>query len=100
MEEADILRVALLELGQEDGVRVHLGVVEILRVARQTTQEDTLILLVPVVDREHDEALVDTPGVGQRGDERRVDHIPVLAVVLLLLVHNRVEGCATLADRE
>ena len=100
VEESDVLRVALLELGQEDGVGVALRVVEVLAVARQSAEQHALVLLVPVVDGQHDVALVDTPRVGQGGDERRVDHVPVLAVVLLLLIDDRVERRAAFAHGE
>ena len=100
MEKSDVLRVARFELGQEDGVGVRLGVVEILAVAGQSSEQHALILLVPVVHRQHDVTLVDAPCVGQGSDERRVDHVPVLAVVLLLLVDDRIERCAAFAYRE
>ena len=100
MEKTDVLRVARFEFGQEDGVGVRLGVVEILAVARQPAEEDALVLLVPVVDGKHDVTLVDAPRVGQGGDERRVDHVPVLAVVLLLLVDDRIERRAAFAHGE
>lgn len=100
VEEPDILCVALLQLRQEDGVGVRFGVVEILAIAGQSAQQHALVLLVPVVDRQHDVALVDAPRVGQGGDERRVDHVPVLTVVLLFLIDDRVECRAAFADGE
>ena len=100
VEESDVLRVPGFEFREEDGVRVALRVVEVLAVAGQSAQQHALVLLVPVVDGEHDVALVDAPGVGQRGDERRVDHVPVLAVVLLFLVDDRVERGAAFAHGE
>ena len=95
MEEADILRLVLGELRKEDSVGVRLAIVVVLAVAGQTAQVNTLVLLVPIVDGKHNVALLDTPRVGQSSDERAVDHIPELAVVLLLLVDDRVEYCAT-----
>ena len=77
-----------------------VGVVVVLAVAREAAEEDALVFAVPVVDGEHDEALVDAPGVGQGGDEARVDHVPQLAVVLLLLVEDAIERCAALAHGE
>ena len=64
VEKSDVLRVARFELGQEDGVGVRLGVVEILAVAGQSSEQYALVLLVPVVDRQHDVALVDAPRIG------------------------------------
>ena len=64
MEEADILRIPRFELGQEDRVDVRFRVVEIFAVAGQAAQQHTLVLLVPVVDRQHDVALVDAPRIG------------------------------------
>ena len=64
VEESDVLRVALLELGQEDGVGVALRIVEVFAVARQSAEQHALVLLVPVVDRQHDVALVDAPRIG------------------------------------
>lgn len=64
MEEADILRIPRFELGQKDRVDVRFRVVEIFAVAGQAAQQHTLVLLVPVVDRQHDVALVDAPRIG------------------------------------
>ena len=44
--------------------------------------------------------MVDAPGVGQGGDERAVDHVPHLSVVLLFLVKDAVEGGSTFAHGE
>ena len=79
---------------------VGFGVVEILTIASQTAQEYSLVLLIPIVDGQHNISLVNTPRIGQCSHKRAIDHIPELAVVLLLLVYNRVEGCATLTHRE
>ena len=50
-------------------------------------------IAVPVIDGEQNNVpLVDPPDVGQRGHEGAVDHIPALAVVLLLLVDDRERG--------
>ena len=98
MEEADILRIPRFELGQEDRVDVRFRVVEIFAVAGQAAQQHTLVFFVPVVDRQHDVALVDAPRIGQSRDEGAVDHVPVLAVVLLFLIDDRVEGRAAFAD--
>lgn len=64
VEKSDVLRVARFELGQEDGVGVALHVIEILAVAGEAAEENPLVLLVPVVYREHDVALVDPPRIG------------------------------------
>ena len=100
MEETDIERVVFLQLGQEDGVGVRVGIVVVFAVAGQSAKEDTLVFAVPMVDGEHDKTLVDTPGVGEGGDKWTVDHVPHLAVVLLLLVENAVEGGTAFADGE
>lgn len=44
-------------------------VVEIFAVAGQAAQQHTLVFFVPVVDRQHDVALVDAPRIGQSRDE-------------------------------
>ena len=100
VEKSDVLRVARFEFGQEDGAGVALRVVEVLAVAGQPAEQHALVFLVPVVHGQHDVALVDAPRVGQGGDERRVDHVPVLAVVLLFLVDDRVEHRAAFAHGE
>lgn len=64
VEESDVLGVPRFELGQEDGVGVALHVIEILAVAGEAAEENPLVLLVPVVYREHDVALVDPPRIG------------------------------------
>ena len=100
VEEADVEGVVFLQFGQEDGVGVGVGVVVVFAVAGEAAEEDTLVFAVPVVDGQHDEPLVDAPGVGEGGDEGAVDHVPHFAVVLLLLVEDAVEGGAALADGE
>ena len=100
VEETDILRFVLREFGEEDRIGMRLTIVVVLTVAGQTAQVNTLVLLVPIVDGKHNVALLDTPGIGQSSDERTVDHIPELAIVLLLLVDTRVEHCATFANGE
>ena len=69
VEETDIERVVFLQLGQEDGVGVRVGIVLVFAVAGQSAKEDTLVFAVPMVDGEHDKTLVDTPGVGESGDK-------------------------------
>ena len=96
VEEADIEGLLVVELGQEDGIGVGLAAVEVLAIAGEATEEDTLILLVPMVDGQQRIALVDTPDVGKGGHKRAVDHIPTLPIVLLLLVEHREERCTTL----
>ena len=100
VEEPDVLCVTRFELGQEYGVGVRFGIVEILAVAGQPPEQHALVFAVPVVHRQHDVTLVDAPRVGQGSDERRVDHVPVLAVVLLFLVDDRVERRAAFAYGE
>ena len=100
VEEADVEGVVFLQLGEEDGVGVGVGVVVVFAVAGEAAEEDALVFAVPVVDGQHDEPLVDAPGVGEGGDEGAVDHVPHFAVVLLLLVEDAVEGGAALADGE
>ena len=71
---------------EEYGVQVRLGVVVIVAVARESAQEHALVALVPVVDGQDDELLVDGPGVGQGGHEGAVNHVPELSVVLAFLL--------------
>ena len=61
-----------------------LGVVVVLAVAGEASEEDSLVGLVPLVYRQEDEFLLDAPDVGEGGHEGTVDHVPFLAVVLLL----------------
>ena len=79
---------------------MRIGVVVVFAVAGQTAEEYALVLAIPMVDRKHDETLVNAPSVGKSGYERAVDHIPKLAVVLLLLVEDAVEGCTAFAHGE
>ena len=69
VEETDIERVVFLQLGQENGIGVRVGIVVVFAVAGQSAKEDTLVFAVPMVDGEHDKTLVDTPGVGESGDK-------------------------------
>src|ERR1700754_1573791 len=66
-------------------------VIVVMAVAGDPTQYDTLIFNVPFIDRQHEESFPDAPGIGQRRDEGRVDHIPDLAVVLHLLTDDAVD---------
>ena len=97
VEETDVERLVFLQFGQEDGIGMGVGIVVVLTVTGESAEEHPLVFAIPVVDGKHDETLVDTPSVGQRGDERRVDHVPQLTVVLLLLIHYTVEGGTALA---
>ena len=59
-----------------------------------------MIFLIPFVDREEDEPLVQSPGVRETRHEGIVDHVPALAVILLLDIQH-LEYCrAALADGE
>ena len=52
VEESYIERILLvLYLGQEDRICVGIRVIIVLTVARQTSKEDTLVFLVPFIDR-------------------------------------------------
>ena len=64
MEESYIERVVFLQFGQKYGIGVRVGVVVVLAVACQASEEDPLVFAVPMVDGEHDEALVYAPCVG------------------------------------
>ncbi len=100
VEEGDVLLAVGAVARQVDGVHVLLAVVVVVAVAGHAAQEDAFVILVPVVHREHEEALVDGPGVGQRGHEAAVDHVPLLLVVLLLLIEDAEEGGAALGHGE
>ena len=79
---------------KEDCIGMSLGIVVVLAVACQTAEEHPVILIVPLVDREEDESLVQTPCVRKRGHERIVDHVPALTVILLLDIQD-LENCRT-----
>ena len=100
VEEADVqgLRVVRGDLREEDGVGVLLGVVVVLAVAGEASEEDSLVGLVPLVDGQEDELLLDAPDVGEGGHEGAVDHVPFLAVVLLLDSEDGEDGGSALAD--
>src|SRR5882762_9310034 len=71
-------------------------VIVIMTVTGNPSQYNTLIFNIPFIDRQHEESFPDAPGVGQRRDEGRVDHIPDLAVVLHLLPDDAVDMCHAL----
>lgn len=96
VEETDVLGF-IDQFGQEDRIRVGFAVVEIFAVAGEPPEEYALVLQIPMVDGQQDVALFNAPYVGQRGHERTVDHVPPLAVVLLLLVDDREERGAAFA---
>ena len=96
VEEADVLGF-IDQFGQEDRIRVGFAVVEIFAVAGEPPEEYALVLQIPMVDGQQDVALFNAPYVGQRGHERTVDHVPPLAVVLLVLVDDREERGAAFA---
>ena len=101
MEETNIQRVAaVFHYRQEDRVGVRVRIVIVLAVTREPAEEHPLVLVVPFVYREKNEALFDTPCVRKRGHEGIVDHIPALAVVLLLYVQYLEYGGPGLADSE
>ena len=90
-------RVVRSDLREEDGVGVLLGVVVVLAVAGETSEEDSLVGLVPFVYRQKDELLLDAPDVGEGGHEGAVYHVPFLAVVLLLDSEDGEYGGSALA---
>ena len=59
-----------------------------------------MIFLIPFVDREEDEPLMKSPGVRKARHEGIVDHVPALAVILLLDIQDFEYGRAALADGE
>ncbi len=66
VEEADVKRIpSVLHHREEDRVGVRLGVVEVLAVTGKPADEHPMIFLIPFVDREEDEPLVQSPGVGR-----------------------------------
>ena len=101
VEKADVERIpSVLHHRKEDRVGVRLGVVEVLAVTGKPADEHPMIFLIPFVDREEDEPLVQSPGVRETRHKRVVDHIPALAVILLLDIQH-LEYCrAALADGE
>jgi len=73
VEEPDVLDVfgtvafgivGGVDLREEDGVQMRVGIVVIVAVAGETAHEDALVGFVSVVDGQDDELLVDGPGVG------------------------------------
>ena len=60
--------------------------VKIFAIAGKTSEMHTLVLPVPIVDCQQDITLVDSPCIGNGGNERAVDHVPQLPVVLLFLI--------------
>ena len=100
VEESDVqgLRVVRVDLREEDGVGVLLGVVVVLAVAGEASEEDSLVRLVPLVDRQEDEFLLDAPDIGEGGHEGAVYHVPFLAVILLLDSEDGEYGGSALAD--
>ena len=65
VEKTDILRSSP-QFRQKDRIRVRLPVVIVLAVAGQPSEENPLVLAVPVIDGEQNVPLVDPPDVGQR----------------------------------
>ena len=100
VEEADVqgLRVVRVDLREEDGVGMLLGVVVVLAVAGEASEEDSLVRLVPLVYGQEDEFLLDAPDIGEGGHEGAVYHVPFLTVVLLLDSEDGEYGGSALAD--
>ena len=98
MEQTNVLRLLSVRVyfWQENSIVVSCTI-EVFAVASKTTKVNTLIFFVPVVDSQKDITLVDSPSVWQCGNERTVNHIPKLAVVLLFLVHNAIKNSTALA---
>ena len=63
-----------------------------MTVASQSTQENTLIFTIPMIDSKDDKLLIDSPSVGQSGHKGTVNHIPQLTVILSLLLQNRKQN--------
>ncbi len=56
--------------------------------------------MIPMVDCQERETLVDAPYIWKSGHEGAINHIPALSIVLLLVVDHREEGCTALANSE
>ena len=70
VEEADIkVLPAAADSGKEDGVGVIIGIIEVLAVAGEAAKEYALILIIPLIHRKKDEALVKAPGIRKAGHE-------------------------------
>ena len=58
------------------------GIVVVVAIAGDTAKYHPLIIMVPFIDRQHQEFFPDSPGIRKRGDKGGVDHIPGFPVVL------------------
>ena len=75
-------------------------IIVVLAVAGQSSEKDSLILFIPLVDRKKDEFLLDSPCIRQSYHKRAVNHVPSLTVILLLHV-KYLEDCRTgFSDRK
>ena len=54
-----------------------------------------MVFFFPVIDCQHDVFLVQPPAIRQLRDERAVNHVPKLLVVLQLLLQHRIEHRTT-----
>ena len=102
VEETNVERLFLIVgiLGKENSIGVRLSRIVVLTIASQTSEEYSLIFIVPFIYRQENKALSDTPSVGQGSDERRVNHIPQLTVVLSFLVYYAIQNTTGLTHGE
>ena len=101
VEKSDVERIPAAPYGrEEDCIGVSLGIVIILAVAGETAQEHPMIFVIPLVQRQENEPLVESPGIRKAGHEGIVHHIPALPVILLLYVQNLEDCRSGLTDGE
>src|SRR5690554_3817405 len=55
---------------------------------------------MPTINRQHYELFTYCPSIWKRGYEGRIDHIPLFAVVLLLLIQDLINTSTTLTHCE
>src|SRR4051812_33349559 len=67
-------------------VYVRLSVIIIITVTRKAAHIDTIIFFLPMINRKQNKFLFNTPGIGKSCDERTIDHIPKLIIILLFLI--------------
>ena len=68
-----------------------------MTIAGYAAEHHPVVFIVPFIDGQHEEFFPDAPGIGQRGDKRRVDHVPGFPVVLHFLSDYTVNMCHALS---
>ncbi len=100
VKKSNIKRFGTISFFREEHfVDMFFRIVIVMAVTRDASQHHPLVFFIPFIDRQHQKLFTNAPGIGQCSDERRIDHVPGLAVVLGFFADHAVNMRHALSHR-